>query len=185
MRRLLIRGSGEVGSAIARCAFREGYAVLVQDVAEPLTSRRLMAFSDALFDGEAVLDGVLARRIDRVAEGTTDRTFVAICCLPLDECLAAFAPDVLIDARMRKRVVPESQRGLAPLVIGVGPNFTAGGQVHLAVESAYGEALGTVIDAGSTLTLAGEPTAILGHGRERFIYAPFAALFRTERAIGD
>ena len=30
-------------------------------------------------------------------------------------------PEVLIDARMRKRVVPEPQRELAPLAIGIGP----------------------------------------------------------------
>jgi len=183
--KILIRGSNDIGSAIAHRLFNAGFAVLIHDLPAPAVARRRMAFSDALFDGEGLFDGVRAQRVNRVDELAAWPDAVGICSLPFDEIRSAWQPDVLIDARMRKRAVPERQLELAPLVIGIGPNFTAGDQVHLAVESSHGEALGSVISTGATRALAGEPRAILGHARERYVYAPCAGIFRTRREIGD
>jgi xanthine dehydrogenase accessory factor len=91
----------------------------------------------------------------------------------------------LVDARMRKRAVPEKQRGLAPLTVGLGPNFVAGDTVDLAIETMWGDRLGKVIEAGATLPLAGEPRPIGGVGRARFVYAPEAGRFVTGARIGD
>jgi xanthine dehydrogenase accessory factor len=79
---------------------------------------------------------------------------------------------------MRKRSVPEGQRGLAPQVIGLGPNFTVGDNADLAVETSY-EDLGRVLRSGSTLPLSGEPRPLAGVGRERYVYAPVAGLFQA------
>jgi xanthine dehydrogenase accessory factor len=83
---------------------------------------------------------------------------------------------------MRKRTMPEEQRALAPLVVGLGPNFTAGGNVHVAVETSY-EDLGRVIRDGGTLPLRGEPRPIAGKGRERYVYAPVSGRFEGLRGI--
>ena len=40
---------------------------------------------------------------------------------------------------MRKRAVPERQRGIAPLTIGLGPNFIAGDTADLAIATMWGE----------------------------------------------
>ena len=103
----------------------------------------------------------------------------------LAPALAALAPDVLVDARMRKRAVPEVQRGLAPLTIGLGPNFVAGETTDLAIETQWGDDLGTVVSAGPTQALGGEPRAFEGHARDRFIYAPVAGVMRTAAAIAQ
>ena len=105
--------------------------------------------------------------------------------VPFSQTLEAADWSAVIDARMRKRAVPERQRGMAPLTIGLGPNFVAGETVDLAIETMWGERLGAIIEAGSTLPLAGEPRAIGGVGRERFVYAPAAGRFETEARIGD
>jgi len=97
-----------------------------------------MAFTDAVYDGSAALDGVTARRIDRIeAIGgeLAARAVIPITTADLSPVLAALKPAVLIDARMRKRHQPERQIGLAPLTIGVGPNFTAGETTDLIVET--------------------------------------------------
>src|SRR5260221_10285487 len=94
-------------------------------------------------------------------------------------------PDVLVDARMMRRAVPERQIDLAPLTIGLGPNFIATVTTHLAVETAWGPQLGKVITSGETLPLMGEPHDTGGFGRERFVYAPADGVFDTERRIGD
>ena len=86
---------------------------------------------------------------------------------------------------MRKRDVLEHQRGLAPLIIGLGPNFGAGEAVDLAAETGWGEHLGEIIRSGTTLPLAGGPPCLCGIGRERFVYAPSAGCFETGAHIGD
>jgi xanthine dehydrogenase accessory factor len=86
---------------------------------------------------------------------------------------------------MRKRSVPESRRGIAPLTIGLGPGFVAGETVDVAVETGWGDDLGRVIQTGPTRPLAGEPRPIAGHARDRYVYAPVAGVFTTGHRIGD
>lgn len=184
---VLVRGIGEIGSAVAHALFRHGYRVVVHDVPAPLTTRRGMAFADAMFDGAAVLTQVGAQRCDSLA--AIDAVLAAGRAVPVTGldvagAIAHLRPLVLIDARMRKRAQPESQRGLAPLTIGLGPNFVAGGNVDLAVETEWGERLGAVIEQGATAPLRGEPRPIAGHVRDRFVYASRAGRFAAVVRIG-
>jgi xanthine dehydrogenase accessory factor len=147
-----------------------------------------MAFTDAIFDGCASLEGVAARRVDNLAflaEFLTTREAIPVVIADLLALLEVLQPAVLIDARMRKHHQPEVQRGLAPLTIGLGPNFIAGQTTDLAVETSWGDALGQVYYQGATKPLAGEPRPIAGHGRDRYVYAPVAGVFRTSFEIGD
>jgi xanthine dehydrogenase accessory factor len=140
--RVLVRGVGDVGSAIAVALFRAGYAVALHDEPAPVTPRRGMAFADAVFDGAATLDGLTALRVDTSAElrvALTARAVVPVTVVPISQVLDAADWSVVIDARMRKRAVPERQRGMAPLTIGLGPNFIAGENVDLAIETSWGE----------------------------------------------
>jgi xanthine dehydrogenase accessory factor len=185
---VLVRGAGDVGSAVAALLFRAGYAVALHDEPAPATPRRGMPFTDAVFDGVAVLEEMTARRIDTVSDlhdVLVARQVVPVTIVPLSKVLNARPWRILIDAGLRKRAVPERQRGLAPLTIGLGPNFIAGENVDLAIETAWGESLGAIIESGPTLALAGEPRLLGGTGRARFIYAPVAGRFETAARIGD
>lgn len=141
---VLVRGVGDVGSAVAVLLFRAGYPVVLHDDSEPTTSRRGMAFTNAVFDGTAMLDGVAARRVDLLVslnDAMIAREAVPVTTAPFQAVLKAVKWSALVDARMRKRVVPECQRGLAPLTIGLGPNFIAGRTVNLAIETGWGKRL--------------------------------------------
>lgn len=183
----LVRGVGDVGSVVALALFRAGVAVAIHDGPAPTAHRRRMAFVDAVFDGTARLDGVtglcarsnadLRRMLVRGAE-------IPIVIHPLSEALASVGWDVLVDARMRKRSIPERQRGLALLTVGLGPNFIAGDNVDVAIETSW-DRLGAVVRSGPTLALAGEPRPIAGVGRERLVYALISGRFQTGREIGD
>jgi xanthine dehydrogenase accessory factor len=147
-----------------------------------------MAFVDALYDGTAELEGLLAKR----ARGLCDLPYMLRCQQavpvvdkPLKELVARVLPQVVVDARMRKHEQPETLRGLAPLTIGLGPNFEAGGNVDLAVETAWGDDLGSVVRVGWTRALSGEPKSIAGYARDRYVYAPATGMFATRRNIGD
>jgi xanthine dehydrogenase accessory factor len=183
--RVLIRGSGDVGSAVAHLLLRSGHEVAIHDIALPAAPRRGMAFTDAIFDGACELDGVRGRRVDRVDELRDQGDDVLLTIAQLGEALAAILPDVLVDARMRKRARPEVQRGLAPLTIGLGPNFVAGETTDLAIETQWGEELGTLVTVGPTKPLGGEPRSFEGHARDRFVYAPAAGVMRTRAQIAQ
>jgi xanthine dehydrogenase accessory factor len=123
---VLVRGAGDVGSAVAAMLFRAGYFVALHDEPAPATPRRGMAFADAVFDGTARLDGLTALRVDTSAElrdALAAREVVPLTVVPFSQTLEAADWSAVIDARMRKRAVPERQRGIAPLTIGLGPNF--------------------------------------------------------------
>lgn len=185
---MLVRGTGDVGSAVAHALHRAGYGVALHDDPRPAHPRRGMAFADALFDGPAELEGVLAKRagtlqdLERMIEC---RRAIPVIDQSLQQVLATLRPDVLVDARMRKRERPEPQRGLAPLTIGLGPNFVAAQNADIVIETAWGEGLGAVKEAGAARPLGGEPKPIEGHSRDRFVYAADAGTFHTHRAIGD
>ncbi|EME70025.1 xanthine and CO dehydrogenase maturation factor [Paramagnetospirillum caucaseum] len=183
---ILIRGAGEIASAVAHLLVRGGCRVALQSSRPPIAIRRRMAFSDAFFGGAAELEGLLARRLDH--PGAVAQSWacgeIPLLAMEFPTALAARPWAVLVDARMNKQQAPESQRGLAPLVVGMGPGCTAGLNVDVAVETSWDQ-LGRVVRRGSTLELAGEPRAVLGQARSRFRYAPVAGILRAEAAIGQ
>jgi len=188
MRKILIRGSGDIGSAVACALFRAGFSLCLHDEPKPTVTRRKMAFSDAAFEGSAWLDALEARRVEHLE--TLDQCLGAHEFIPLLTCdfaqlLRVLQPQVLVDARMRKHAQPENQISLAALTIGLGPNFVAAENVHLAVETGRGADLGLVIHSGATRPLQGEPVELGGAARERYVYAPAAGLFHSERQIGE
>ena len=185
---ILVRGSGDVGSAVAHLLFRSGLAVVLHEELQPSATRRLMAFTDAVFNGTASLEGVEARRVEdpgALEDALKEHSFIPLVAGDFDYLLRFLHPDVLVDARMRKHSQPKLQRGLAPLTIGLGPNFIAGESVDLAVETGRGENLGRVIRAGSTEPLQGEPVELGGHARERYVYATIGGVFHTTCRLGQ
>jgi xanthine dehydrogenase accessory factor len=184
----LVRGSNDIASAVAHRLFRAGYAVVIHDLPQPAATRRKMAFTDAIFDGQVLFEGVQAVRVADLSllEGLlVSHASIPVVTGEFTSLLATLQPAILIDARMRKHHQPESQLGLAPLTIGLGPNFTAGETVDLAVETRWGDSLGQVVRQGSTSPLQGEPRPLGGQARARYVYAPVTAIFHTDFQIGD
>lgn len=146
----IVRGTGDVGSAIAHALFCAGHTVALHDDAAPAHPRRGMAFVDAMFDGLARLDGVLAK----LARDPHDLAWMVRCrhAIPVsrdefERTLEEVRPEVSVDARMRKRQAPACQRGLAPLTIGLGPTSSPETPPMFVVETAWGDDLGRVIRA--------------------------------------
>ena len=186
--KILVRGSGDVGSAVAHLLFTAGAMLVIHDDPAPSATRRQMAFTDAVFDGFAILEGLEARRVDEFEDLKSIfrlRKFIPLMVLEFSRILELFQPDVLVDARMRKHSQPECQRGLAPLTLGLGPNFVAGQTVDVVIETGRGENLGRVIRSGASAPLTGEPVSLAGHARDRYVYAPLAGVFHTSCRVGE
>lgn len=90
----------------------------------------------------------------------------------------------MVDAIMAKRNTGARITD-APLVIGLGPGFTAGVDVHAVVETNRGHDLGRVILNGGAEPDTGAPGLIAGYGRERLIRAPADGVFEAGAAIGS
>lgn len=186
--RILVRGANDIGSAVAHCLFTAGYSVVLHETPQPTTARRRMSFTDAIFDCRAVLDGVEAqftKRLYLLRGVLVAHQVIPIAIKDFHELVQTLRPQILVDARMRKHLQPESQRGLADLTIGLGPNFIAGEIVDIAIETNWGNSLGQIIEQGATNPLQGEPREIDGHTRDRYVYAPAAGTFHTTFQIGD
>jgi xanthine dehydrogenase accessory factor len=91
---------------------------------------------------------------------------------------------VVIDAIMAKRNLG-TRTSDAPLVIGMGPGFEAGRDVHLAIETNRGHNLGRVLVTGSPEPNTGVPGNIGGYTVERVLRSPGSGIFRATAAIGD
>jgi xanthine dehydrogenase accessory factor len=184
---VVVRGVGDIASAVAHRLHLDGHAVVMVDDPQPTTTRRGMAFADAVFDGRAELDGVVASRaddLDGVKKALTAHDVIPVYILPWGPLLHELKPRVLVDARVRKRSDAEVQRGYADMTVGLGPGFVVGRHCDIVIETSW-DGLGTVMTDGSALPLTGEPREIGGHARDRYVYAPFDGVFRTKRSIGD
>ena len=184
-RLVVVRGSGDVGSAVAHRLHTAGFRVVLHDVPAPAAPRRGMAFTDAVYEGSASLAGVTAIRTNLPGLGAVPAGEIPVVTEGIGAVLAALQPAVLVDARMRKRSVPEPQRGSAPLTIGLGPGFVAGENVDLLIETRWGDALGTIVTQGPSAPMGDAPRRFEGHDWDRFIYAPAAGVFRTACGIAD
>ena len=179
----VVRGGGELASAVARLLFLSGFPVVILERAQPLAVRRLVSFAEAVRLGETTVEGVRARLLS-VDQLVVERDFVPVLIDAEAVSLPRLQPDVLVDARMLKGGYGAS-REQARLVIGIGPGFVAGGDVHAVVETQRGPDLGRVLWSGSAEPDTLRPAAVLGVTEDRVVRAPRAGTFTAQAEIGD
>jgi len=181
----LVLSASDIGSAVAHRLKAAGYRPILLESPTPGATRRLMAFAGAVHAGEAELEGLRARRCDSAGEALALAGTSGVIPLLVGDPAAPppLAPAVLVDARMHKRREPPVLIRAAPLAIGIGPGFRAGVHCHVAIESNWGERLGAVISEGASEAYTGRHRLVAGLGRERYLYAPRAGTFRSDREI--
>ena len=65
---IIIRGAGDISTGTIHRLFRAGFPVLALETDHPSAIRRQVAFSEAVYDGTATVEGVTAVRIPEAAE---------------------------------------------------------------------------------------------------------------------
>jgi xanthine dehydrogenase accessory factor len=156
------------------------------ETSNPQAVRREVAFSEVIFDSEKEVEGVTAKRIespDRILEVWKEGE-IPILIDPEAKVKDFLKPDVLIDATLAKKNLGTKITD-APLVIGLGPGFHAGKDVHLVIETNRGHNLGRIISNGEAEPNTGIPGSISGYTEERVIRAPRAGNFKALKKIGD
>jgi len=183
---VVILGTNEIASAVAARLARSGAQVIMGHDPFPPVIRRGMAFHDALYDDRAEVAGVagvVAESVIELVDALARGCCVAVTPLQLTDLITLRTPDVVIDARMQKHRVTPDLRGLTRLAIGLGPNFVAGGNCHVAIET-HPAATGALLSTGRTRAADGIARDLGGVGRERLLYAPRAGVWRTALDVG-
>jgi xanthine dehydrogenase accessory factor len=184
---IVIKGAGEMASATAWRLYRAHLKrILMLDTDHPMAVRRQVSFCEALHLGSQFVEGVDAMMVRTVEDihAAWEQERIAVAADPRWLLLNQVRPQVLVDAILAKKNLGTRMRD-AELVIGLGPGFTAGLDVHMVIETNRGHDLGRIITAGCAEANTGEPGAIDGYTGKRVLRAPAAGLFKTERSIGD
>lgn len=211
---IICRGAGDLATGIIHRLHRAGHRVIALETDYPAAIRRQVSFCEAVYDGSAAVEGVTARLVPALADVETDTEKysgindipaahialekwdssvieavleageVPLLIDPNGESIALLKPDVVVDAIIAKKNLGTTIN-MAPLVIGVGPGFMAGQDVHLVIESMRGHNLARIITDGMAQPNTGVPGNIAGFTSERVIHAPAAGYIHDVRKIGD
>lgn len=211
---IICRGAGDLATGIIHRLHRAGHRVIALETDYPAAIRRQVSFCEAVYDGSAAVEGVTARLVPALADAETDtETYsgkndtpaahivsekwdssaieavleageVPLLIDPKGESIALLKPDVVVDAIIAKKNLGTTIN-MAPLVIGVGPGFTAWQDVHLVIESMRGHNLARIITDGMAQPNTGVPGNIAGFTSERVIHAQAAGYIHDVRKIGD
>ena len=182
---VVIRGAGDIATGIALRLWRAHIQVVMTDIAQPTAIRRTVCFSDAIVHGEVRVENVIARCAADAAEALEllKQGILPVLIDPECTCKDALKPDALVDAILAKKNLGTAMTD-APVVVAVGPGFTAGVDCHAVVETMRGHYLGRAIYDGSALPNTGIPGLIGGFAGERVLRAPADGVFHQLVEIG-
>jgi xanthine dehydrogenase accessory factor len=183
---VVIRGAGDLASGIALRLRHAHFDIVMTEVPRPTAVRRTVCFSRAVYEGSAKVEdvhAVLAKNDGEVRDCLV-RGRVAVVVDPQAEIVTRLSPGAVVDAIMVKRNLGTRITD-APIVIGVGPGFTAGTDCHAVVETKRGHTLGRVLTVGSALPNTGVPGDIGGYTSERLLRSPAEGIFEARADIGD
>ena len=195
---IVVRGAGDLATGTIHRLKKAGFRLLVLEAEHPAAIRRQVALSEAVYAGSARVEDVEAVRMDvdlaekknrkELLEQEMERIWkkdgVPVLVDPAGLSIAALRPAVVVDAILAKKNLGTTKE-MAPLVIALGPGFTAGEDVDVVIETKRGHNLGRVIREGSAYPNTGIPGIIGGYGAERVIHAPAEGILKNKSKIGD
>lgn len=195
---IVVRGAGDLATGTIHRLKKAGFRLLVLEAEYPAAIRRQVALSEAVYAGSARVEDVEAVRMDvdlaekknrkELLEPEMERIWkkdgVPVLVDPAGLSIAALRPAVVVDAILAKKNLGTTKE-MAPLVIALGPGFTAGEDVDVVIETKRGHNLGRVIRSGSAVPNTGIPGIIGGYGKERVMHAQAEGILRNAASIGD
>jgi xanthine dehydrogenase accessory factor len=183
---VIIKGAGDLASGIALRLHYAGFDIAMTEIAAPLSVRRAVCFSQAVYEGRKQVEDTTAVLVGD--EAGMKRAFqekqIAVFVDPGAAVVRSFKPAALVDAVMAKKNTGTAITD-APVVICAGPGFTAGIDCHAVIETKRGHTLGRVITEGRALPNTGIPGDIGDYTIERLLRSPADGVFEAVASIGD
>ncbi len=183
---VVIRGAGDLASGVAYRLFKCGMDVIMTEIGRPLVVRRKVAFAETVYSESVDIEGMSACLASNVEEALAllKKRIIPVLVDPEAAVVKHVRPIAVVDARMAKRNL-DTTIDEAPIVVGLGPGFTAGVDVRAVVETCRGHHLGRAIYNGSALPDTGSPGAVKGFTRERLLKSPVDGVVTPQRSIGE
>lgn len=183
---VVIKGAGDLASGIAHRLYMCGCVPVMTELPQPLVVRRTVAFAQAVYAGQAEIEGVKAMLAENVEDvySLRRKEIIPVIIDPRGKIIPALSPAGVVDAIMAKRNTG-TELSDAPVVIGIGPGFFAGRDVHAVVETQRGHNLGRVIRSGEAAPDTKEPAPVKGYTHQRVLRSPGEGVFRACREIGE
>ena len=183
---IIVRGGGDLATGTIHRLWSCGFKVLVLETKMPAAIRRQVSVCEAVYDGEAIVEGMKAIRIFswEQAEKIIESGEVPVLVDPEGASIDMLHPRVVVDAILAKRNLG-THRKMAPLTIGLGPGFCGGKDVDVVIETKRGHNLGRVIYSGMAAPNTGIPGMVGGYAKERVLHAPVEGTFKGYARIGD
>lgn len=186
---VLIRGGGDIATGVAYRLHKAGFPIVVLELERPLVIRRTVALATAVLQSTAQVEDLhaqLAHTFEEAIQIAQTGIIPVVVAPQLDNCQSSIVNYQLsiVDARLAKRNI-DTTITQAPLVIALGPGFTAGVDCHAVIETMRGHSLGRVIWDGSALPNTGTPGIIAGKGKERVLRAPADGKVNWRLEIGN
>lgn len=183
---VVVRGGGDLATGTVYKLTRCGFNVVILETAQPTVIRRTVSFAQAVFDGETAVEGLSAVKADSIDDchRLLSENKIPVLIDPDCQSLRKFQPEVVVDAIIAKRNMGTSI-DMAPIVIGLGPGFYAGRDVHAIIETNRGHNLGRIIYDGEAAPNTGTPGNIDGYSVERIVRASASGKITNVSCIGD
>ena len=183
---VIVRGGGDIASGTIHKLHQCGFPVMVLEIPNPSCIRRTVSFCEAVFDQNVMVEDVRARKTDSIEEALNliHQGIVPVMIDPEGNLIRRLHPAVVVDAILAKRNLGTRIEDAA-VVIGLGPGFTAGQDVHAVIETKRGHNLGRVIYEGMAAPNSGIPGMIAGYAAERVIHAPASGRLKIIKDIGE
>jgi xanthine dehydrogenase accessory factor len=183
---IIVRGAGDLATGVIAMLHQAGFCVIATESEEPTCIRRTVSFAETLYAQSLSIEGIHSEYAKDIQSATRliEQGIVPVMIDPECRIVSEINPDIVVDAIIAKKNLG-TRIDMAPLVIALGPGFTAGVDCHYVIETQRGHNLGRVISSGTAAANTGIPGMIGGFGKERVIHSPASGVFVEICKIGD
>jgi len=181
---VIVKGGGDLATGVAHKLFRAGFPVIITELEKPMMVRRNVSFANCIYEKKWTVEGVTSvltneEGIDKILN---DRK-IPVLIDPSCNIREKIKPSIIVDAILAKRNLG-TRINDAPIVIGLGPGFTAGEDVNAVIETNRGHNLGKVIFCGKAAPNTGVPGDIKGFTIQRVLRSPSKGIVKNQVEIG-
>ncbi|SHH86379.1 selenium-dependent molybdenum cofactor biosynthesis protein YqeB [Clostridium grantii] len=184
---IVVRGGGDIATGIIHRLYRAGFKVIVLEVEKPSLIRRRVSFGQSIYDKEIEIEGIKSKHVETFSEAIEclEQGIIPVIIDEQGEIIKNNKIDVVVDAILAKKNLGTTME-MASVIIGVGPGFTVGKDVHAIIESNRGHNLGKVIleKNKSAESNTGIPGNIMGFTEERVVRAVGEGNIKIVKDIG-
>ena len=184
---IFIKGAGDIASGVACKLYRSNFHnIVMSEIAHPLAVRRKVSFCEAVHDKTTTVEGITANLVTDT-DGIQAAWYKGLIPVLTDSegsMIKILNPHVVVDGIMAKKNTGTGIQD-AEMVIGLGPGFEAGKDVHVVLETNRGHNLGRLFYSGKAEPNTGIPGAIKYYTQERVLRSDADGIFKGEREIGD